>query len=73
MLEEELYNDYKDVMQLYTSENKLNLLDEYTELLIQHAAILPEGRKYIEKIQLAIQLEMHKDELNNINQKYRAI
>ena len=36
MLETELYNDYKDVMQRYYSEGKLNLLDEFTDLLIQH-------------------------------------
>ena len=70
MLETELYNDYKDVMQRYYSEGKLNLLDEFTDLLIQHTAIPPEGRDYIEKIQLAVQLEMHVDELKTINQKY---
>lgn len=73
MLETELYNDYKDVMQRYYSEGKLNLLDEFTGLLIQHTAILPEGRDYIEKIQLAVQLEMHVDELKTINQKYREL
>lgn len=73
MLETELYNDYKDVMQRYYSEGKLNLLDEFTDLLIQHTAILPEGRDYIEKIQLAVQLEMHVDELKTINQKYREL
>ena len=73
MLETELYNDYKDVMQRYYSEGKLNLLDEFTDLLIQHTAIPPEGRDYIEKIQLAVQLEMHVDELRTINQKYREL
>ena len=73
MLETELYNDYKDVMQRYYSEGKLNLLDEFTDLLIQHTAIPPEGRDYIEKIQLAVQLEMHVDELKTINQKYREL
>ncbi|WP_231557029.1 DEAD/DEAH box helicase [Prevotella pectinovora] len=71
MLETELYNDYKDVMRLYYSEGKLNLLDEFTDLLIQHRAIPSEGRDYIEKIQLAVQLEMHLAELKTINQKYR--
>jgi ATP-dependent DNA helicase RecQ len=71
MLETELYNDYKDVMRLYYSEGKLNLLDEFTDLLIQHTAIPSEGRDYIEKIQLAVQLEMHLAELKTINQKYR--
>ena len=70
MLEEELYNDYKAVMKLYSSQGKLNLLDEYTQLLIDHTALLPEDKGYIEKIQLAVQLEIHADELNSINHKY---
>ena len=70
MLEEELYNDYKDVMRMYSSQGKLDLLNEYTQLLIDHRALLPEGRGYIEKIQLAIQLEMHADELKRITHNY---
>lgn len=70
MLEEELYNDYKDVMRMYSTQGKLDLLNEYTQLLIDHRALLPEGRGYIKKIQLAVQLEMHADELNRITQNY---
>ena len=70
MLEEELYDDYKAVMKLYSSQGKLELLDEYTQLLIDHTALLPESRGYIEKIQLVVQLEMHADELTRITQKY---
>ena len=70
MLEEELYYDYKAVMKLYSSQGKLDLLDEYTQLLIDHTALLQEDKEYIEKIQLAVQLEIHADELNSINQKY---
>lgn len=32
--------------------------------------LLPKDKGYIEKIQLAVQLEIHTDELNSINQKY---
>ena len=70
MLEEELYDDYKAVMKLYSSQGKLELLNEYTQLLIDHTALLPESRGYIEKIQLAVQLEMHAEKLNRITQKY---
>ena len=70
MLEEELYNDYKDVMRMYSSQGKLDLLNEYTQLLIDHRALLPESGGYIEKIQVAVQLEMHADELNRITQNY---
>ena len=73
MLEQELYDDYKAVMRLYASQGMLGLLNEYTDLLLQHKAILPEDKAYIEKIQLAIQLEEHVAELNSINQKYQEI
>jgi ATP-dependent DNA helicase RecQ len=73
MLEQELYDDYKAVMRLYTSHGTLGLLNEYTNLLLQHKAILPEDKVYIEKMQLAIQLEEHVTELNRINQIYKEI
>ena len=73
ILEEELYNDYKAVMKLYESHNKLEYLDEFTNLLIQHTVISHKDIKYIEKIQLAIQLEAHTKELSKIDQKYKAI
>ena len=73
MLEQELYDDYKAVMRLYASQGKLGLLNEYTDLLLQHTAILPEDKAYIEKMQLAIQLEDHVAELNRINQIYKGI
>ena len=73
MLEQELYDDYKAVMKLYVSKGKLELLNEYTDLIIQHTAILPEDKEYIEKIQFAIQLEEHVAELNRINQIYKEI
>lgn len=70
MLEEELYNDYKAVMDLYLAAGKRNLLNEYTELLIQHSAIYETDREYIEKIQNAIQLEEHLNSLKEITNKY---
>ena len=70
MLEEELYNDYKAVMKLYSTQGKFDLLDEYTQLLIDHTALLPENKEYIEKIQLAVQLEIHAEKINRITQKY---
>ena len=73
MLEQELYDDYKAVMRLYASQGKLGLLNEYTDLLLQHTAILPEDKVFIEKMQLAIQLEDHVAELNRINQIYKEI
>ena len=70
MLEEELYNDYKAVMNLYLATGKRQLIDEYTELLILHSAISDIDREYIEKIQYAIQLEEHVNSLKEITNKY---
>lgn len=68
MLEEELYNDYKEVLNHYSALGKLTLLNEYTELLIKHSAII--DKEYINKLQTAIQLEQHMIELKNIINKY---
>ena len=68
MLEEELYNDYKAVFKLYSENGKKGLIDEFTNLLIQHAAL--KDKNYINKIQLAIELEKHVSAINNINDKY---
>ena len=61
-------NDYKEVLNHYSALGKLTLLNEYTELLIKHSAII--DKEYINKLQTAIQLEQHMNELNNIINKY---
>lgn len=68
MLEEELYNDYKAVYEQYMDECKSALIDEFTQLLIKHAAL--KDQEYINKIQLAIQLEEHAKAISNIKNKY---
>lgn len=71
MLEDELYNDYKAVFEQYMKEGKSALIDEFTQLLIKHAAL--KDQEYINKIQLAIQLEEHVKEFSNIKNKYIEI
>lgn len=68
MIEDELYNDYKAVMMLYRQQGKLDLLNEFTNLLESHKVQLPE--KYIEKLQLAIQLESHSNKVKKFKQVY---
>ncbi len=68
MLEDELYNDYKAVYEQYMDEGKSALIDEFTQLLIKHAAL--KDKEYINKIQLAIQLEEHTKAFSNIKNKY---
>ena len=71
MLEEELYNDYKAVYIQYLTEGKIVLIDEFTQLLVKHAAL--KDKEYIDKIQLAIQLEGHVNKLINISKKYTEL
>lgn len=71
MLEDELYNDYKAVYEQYMDEGKSALIDEFTQLLIKHAAL--KDKEYINKIQLAIQLEEHVKAFSNIKNKYTEI
>lgn len=68
MLEEELYNDYKAVFKQYMSEGKSSQIGEFTKLLIEHNAL--KDKEYMGKIQLAIQLENHANEINKIVNKY---
>ena len=71
MLEEELYNDYKAVYNIYMNSGKADLIDEYTNLLIAHSAI--KNKEYINKIQLAIQLDDHVTAINRITYKYAQL
>lgn len=71
MLEDELYNDYKVVYAQYLNKGKSALIEEFTQLLVKHAAL--KDKKYINKIQLAIQLEEHAKEISNIKNKYTEI
>ena len=49
-------------------EDKSALIDEFTQLLIKHAAL--KDKEYINKILLAIQLEEHAKAISNIKNKY---
>ena len=71
MFEEELYNDYKVVYIQYLSDGNSALIDEFTQLLVKHTAL--KDKEYIDKIQLAIQLEGHVNELINISKKYTEL
>lgn len=70
MLEEEICNDYEEVITYYASKDKLKLLDEYADLLISHAAIDESRRDYLQKLYTYVQLKKHLNGLNNIVSKY---
>lgn len=70
MLEEEICNDYEEVITYYAQRDMLNLLDEYANLLVQHAAISENQKDYLQKLYKYIQLRKHLNSLNNIISKY---
>lgn len=69
MLEEEICNDYEEVIEYYTSKDNMRVLDEYTDLLISHAAIDESRRDYLQKLSTYIQLKRHLNNLKNIVSK----
>lgn len=71
MLEDELYDDYKAVFIQYMDQGRWNLIEEFTQLLVRHEAL--KDKEYINKIQLAIQLEEHAKEISNFYNKYTEI
>lgn len=71
MLEDELYDDYKAVFIQYMDQGRWDLIEEFTQLLVRHDAL--KDKEYINKIQLAIQLEEHAKEISNFYNKYTEI
>lgn len=70
MLEEEICNDYEAVVEYYTKKGHLELLDEYNEQLVKHAAIDESRKDYLKKLRTYIQLRRHFNEFNNMSKKY---
>lgn len=70
MLEEEICNDYEEVLAYYSNNGNLKLLDEYADLLVAHAAIDESKKDYLQKLHTYIQLRKHLNSLNNIISKY---
>lgn len=70
MLEEEIIQDYSQVMELYESTSKSQLLNEYTELLIQHGALKEENKDYFGKLKVCGILRYHQKQLMEITRKY---
>lgn len=71
VLEDELYDDYKAVFIQYMDQGRWDLIEEFTQLLVRHEAL--KDKEYINKIQLAIQLEEHAKEISNFYNKYTEI
>lgn len=71
MLEEEICNDYEEVIEYYTSKDNMKVLNEYADLLISHAAIDESRRDYLQKLSTYIQLKRHLNNFKNIVSKYK--
>ncbi len=68
MFEEELFRDYMAVYRVYTLSGKQRLINEYTNLLIEHSAIA--DKDYMDKVLMAAQLQEHVSKINDIKDKY---
>lgn len=70
LLEEEICNDYEMVVEYYTKRNQINVLDEYANLLVEHAALNQNTKDYLQKLYRYILLKKHQIQLNNFVSKY---
>ncbi len=73
LLEEELCNDYEAVLNYYSKQGNLNILDEYSNLLVSHTAIDESRKDYLQKLKAYIYLRNHTNRLNQITTKYTKI
>ena len=73
LLEEEISNDFEAVVEYYSNKNSLNLIGEYANLLVQHAALDEPRADYIQKLMTLIQLKKHLNKLNQIKNKYISL
>ena len=73
LLEEEISNDFEAVVEYYSNKNSLNLIGEYANLLVQHAALDEPRADYIQKLMTLIQLKKHLNNLNQIKNKYISL
>jgi ATP-dependent DNA helicase RecQ len=72
LLEEEITSDFESVIDFYSRTNKLNLIGEYADLLVQHAALDSTRRDYIKKLMTLSQLKKHLNQVKLITSKYLA-
>ena len=70
LLEEEICNDYEAVVEYYSKQGKLTVLDEYTSLLVRHAALNNSTKDYLQKLYKYILIKRHSLELKHIVSQY---
>lgn len=72
LLEEEICEDYEAVLAYYTRKGQTKNLNEFVDLLVEHAAIDESRRDYLQKLQSYIQLRNHLSVIKDITIKYTA-
>lgn len=70
MLEEEIAEDFEAVIDFYSRRNNLNIINEYAELLVRHAAVDQSREDYIQKLMTLSQLKKHLNQVYLITSKY---
>lgn len=68
LLEHEVYEDFKAVMDIYAKGSNMGYMNEFKDLLVQHGAV--KDPEYLDKLLTLIQLEEHADKLRTIINKY---
>ena len=70
MLEEEIVNDYTEVIHDFEQNGVIRLLDEYTELLISHGVIQDENKDYFQKLKAYVVIREHQTRISKISKNY---
>lgn len=70
LLEEEICSDYEAVVEYYSKRGNTRVLDEYTNLLVKHAALDDSTKDYLQKLYKFILLKQHSLELKHFVSQY---
>ena len=70
LLEEEIFNDYKAVVEYYLKMDNSKVLEEYNNLLVKHAALSNSTKDYLQKLYRFVLLKHHLLELKKFVFQY---
>lgn len=70
LLEEEICSDYEAVVEYYSKRGNTRVLDEYTNLLVKHAALDDSTKDYLQNLYKFILLKQHSLELKHFVSQY---
>lgn len=73
LIEDEICDDFDAVLDYYTSRNGLNIIAEYANMLVQHAALDENRADYIQKLMTLSHIKKHLNSLNQIKNKYISL